>query len=128
MTLAETFAAARQRIADGREPPRLFMAQDWTPGPNYGRARPQTFAERRAAYASVIASVRRAAASDAYRRLRSQIIDETPACRALIAHLRDLENLPFGERMESRAEPIRAELEAIIAGRMAEEHIARVAA
>lgn len=119
--LYATFAAARARIADGLDAPRLFMAQDWTPGPNYGRARPQTFGERRAAYASVIASVESIAASAVYRRRRSLIIDETPACRDLIAQLRDLENLPFGERMETRAAPIRAELETIIAGRLAEE-------
>ena len=119
--LSATFAAARQRIADGREPPRLFMAHDWTPGANYGRPRPQTFAERRAAYASVIASVQRIEAGTTYCRRRSQIIAETPACQALIAELRMLDNLPWGVRLADMKAPLEAELEAIIAGRVAEE-------
>lgn len=120
MNLAQTFAAARQRIADGKEPPRLFKAQDWTPGANYGRERPQTFGERRAAYASVMESVRRIEEGARYRLLRSIIIDESPECQSLIRRLRDLDNLPFGMRLSDHAAPLRAELETIIAGRVAE--------
>lgn len=127
MTLSETFAAARQRIADGKEPPRLFVAQDWTPGSNYGRDRPQTFGERRAAYASVIESVRQVEEGARYRRLRSLIIDETPACKSLLRRIDALQDLPFGMSVEREAAPLRAELEAIIAERMAEEAVGRAA-
>lgn len=120
MTLTETFAAARARIASGMFPPRLFKAQDWTPGPGYGRDRPQTFGERRAAYATICEDVRRIEAGARYMRQRSLIIDETPQCRAIIAAIRQLENLPFGMSMEREAAPLRAELETIIAARMAE--------
>ncbi len=119
--LSATFAAARARIAGGLEAPSLFMAHDWTPGPGYGRQRPQTFAERRAAYASVIAAVQRIAEGMESRRRRSRIIDETPACRALIAQLQVLDNLPWGVRLADAKAPLEAELEAIIAARMAEE-------
>lgn len=128
MNLATTFAAVRDRIANGMIEPRLFMAQDWTPGPGYGRDRPLTFAERRRAYLSVVETVRRIAEGQRYTAFRSLIIDETPACRSLIAQIRDMENLPFGERMETHAAPLRAELEAIIAGRMAEASVDRRAA
>lgn len=120
MTLAQTFAAVRQRIANGMIEPRLFMAQDWTPGPTYGRERPLTFGERRRAYASVIETVRRIAEGQRYHEVRSAIIADTPACRDLIGRLRDLDNLHFGIRKEDHAAPLRAELETIIAGRVAE--------
>lgn len=120
MTLAQTFAAARQRIADGLEPPRLFKAQDWTPGANYGCERSQTFGERRAAYASVIDSVRRIDEGKRYNRLRSIIVAESPECQSLIRRMRDLDNLPFGIRASDYAAPLQAELETIIAGRVAE--------
>lgn len=123
-SLSEIFAAARKRIADGMEIPRLFRAQDWTPGPGYGRERPQTFGERRAAYQSVIDKIRRGRTFDAIRRRRAAIIEETPACRELIAAIRALENLPLHVRLAERAAPLEARLETIIAGRMAEEDVA----
>ena len=122
-TLAETFASARRRIANGMIEPRLFMAQDWTPGPTYGRDRSLTFGELRRAYASVIETVRRIAEGQRYNDFRSAIIADTPACRDLIQRLRDLDNLPFGIRKEDHAAPLRAELETIIAGRVAEHRI-----
>lgn len=122
--LAATFAAARQRIADGREPARLFVAQDWTPGPGYGRERPQTFAERRAAYAGVIENVRRIEAGTRHNNLRGTIIAETPACQNLIRRLRLLDTLPWGENRAAHAAQLEADLEAIIAGRMAELAVA----
>ena len=118
--LAQTFAAARQRIADGKEPASLFMAQDWTPGPTYGQRRPQTFGERRASYAEVMENVRRIEQGARYNRLRSIIVRESPECQSLLHRLRDLESLPFGMRMSDYAAPLHAELETIIAGRMAE--------
>ena len=117
---AAIFAAARDRISNGQIAPRLFMAQDWTPGPNYGRNRPQTFGERRAAYASVIEDARRIEEGRVYNALRSQIIAETPACQSLIREIRALDNLPFGVRLSDDAAPLTAQLEAIIAGRVAE--------
>ena len=119
--LRELFAAARASIAEGREPPRLFMAQDWTPGPTYGRDRPQTFAERRAAYASVIERVRRGIEGEAYRRRRSLIIAETPACQTIIADLRMMDNLPWGVSLADAKAPLEAKLEAIISAHMAVE-------
>jgi len=120
MTLSETFAAARHRIANGMVEPRLFMAQDWTPGATYGRPRRLTFGERRVAYQSVIDTIRRIEDGQRYRRVRSMIIDETPACKSLLRRIAALENLPLGMRLEDHAAPLRAELETIIAGRMAE--------
>lgn len=125
MAIRAMFPKARQRIADGLEPPLLFKAQDWTPGPNYGRDRPQTFAERRAAYAKVIESVRRIEEGQRYRARRALIIDETPACQSLLRRIDDLQNLPFGMSVAREAAPLYAKLEAIIAGRMAEEAVAR---
>lgn len=128
MHLSATFAAVRHRIANGMIEPRLFMAQDWTPGPTYGRNRPQTFAERRRAYESVIETARRIEEGQRYADFRAAIIAETPACRDLIASIRALENLPFGMSMEADAAPLRDELETIIAGRMAEAAVDRRAA
>ncbi|WP_134682442.1 hypothetical protein [Paracoccus ravus] len=41
------WAAAKSR-------PAYHRAQDWTPGPNYGRSRPVTAAERRAIFAACL--------------------------------------------------------------------------
>lgn len=117
---AAIFVAARDRISNGQIEPRLFLAQDWTPGPNYGRSRPQTFGERRAAYASVMEVARRIEEGRAYNALRSRIIAETPACQSLIAQMQALDNLPFGVRLSDDAAPLKVQLEAIIAGRVAE--------
>lgn len=122
MTLAETFAAARQRIADGKEPMYAFIRHERVPGGGFfeTRRRPLTFAELRAAYAEVIQNVRSIEAGARYNRLRSIIVAESPECQSLIRRLRDLDNLPLGMRLSDYAAPLRAELETIIAGRMAE--------
>jgi hypothetical protein len=119
MILSPIFAAARARIAAGMTAPRLFRAQDWTPGPTYGRERPQTFGERRAAYASIIEDVRRGELAQRYHRQRALIIAESPEARGLIAAVQMLDNLPFGMSLEREAAPMRAKLETIIAGKIA---------
>jgi len=122
MTLAQTFAAARQRIADGKEPMYAFIRHERVPGGGIfeTRRRPLTFGELRAAYADVIQSVRRIDDGARYNRLRSIIVAESPECQSLIRRLRDLDNLPFGIRASDYAAPLQAELETIIAGRVAE--------
>ena len=122
MTLAQTFAAARQRIADGKEPMYAFIRHERVPGggPFETRRRPLTFGELRAAYADVIQSVRLIDEGARYRRLRSIIVAESLECQSLIRRLRDLETLPFGMRLSDYAAPLQAELETIIAGRVAE--------
>ena len=126
MTLSETFTAARQRIAAGKVPMYAFIRYEQVSGaPFETRRRPLTFAELRAAYAEVIEGVRRIEDGARYRRMRSLIIDETPACRSLLRRIDALQDLPFGMSVASEAEPLLAEFEAVIAGRMAEEAVAR---